>query len=106
MALNSRGLFGYTPLHDAVANSNPKLVEKILKKLASSNIDVNCKANNGYTPLHLAASSGQEECVKILLRYGADINITDDFGKTPQDTAKLSARKTVIRLLRSEGERL
>ena len=107
----SKGVFGYTPLHEAVASGKPDVLDYILKRTNSAHVNskensahVNCKANNDYTPLHLAASSGHEECVRILLRHGADISVLDSFGKTPKQTAEISCKGNIVRLLRSEGE--
>ena len=67
--------------------------------------DINARANTGYTPLHLAASAGSIECVQVLLRYNADIAAKDDYGKTSRQTAALSSKKEIVRLLISEGEK-
>lgn len=94
-----KGLFGYTPLHEAVAGGHHKIVEFLLENGAH----INCRANRGYTPLHLAAKNGHEECVKVLLNHGADISLMDDNGKTPRQTAERSSKR-IVRLLHSEGE--
>ena len=99
---NRKGVFGYTPLHEAVASGKSDVLDFVLNK--TNNAHVNCRANSGYTPLHLAASSGHGECVRTLLRHGADISITDEYGKTPKQTAELSSKGSIVRLLRSEGE--
>lgn len=99
---NRKGVFGYTPLHEAVASGHQKVLDYLLS--STENAHVNCRANSGYTPLHLAASSGHGECVKVLLNHGADISITDEYGKTPKQTAELSSKGSIVRLLRSEGE--
>ena len=57
----------------------------------------------GRTPLHLAVSAGHFDCVKALLESKADISITDYNGKTPKQTAVLSSKSNIVRLLRSEG---
>ena len=99
---NRKGVFGYTPLHEAVASGRADVLDYLLEK--TKNTHVNCRANSGYTPLHLAASSGHVECVKKLLEHSADISITDEYGKTPKQTAELSSKASIVRLLRSEGE--
>lgn len=100
---NRRGLYGYTRVHRAVVNCNPRKLEKILTE--TDNDGLNSTVHCGYTPLHLAASSGHEECVRILLEHGADITIEDDFGKTPKKIASLSSKSTIVRLLHNEGEK-
>lgn len=99
---NRKGVFGYTPLHEAVASGKSNVLNYVLDR--TNNAHVNCRANSGYTPLHLAASSGHGECVRTLLQHGADISITDEYGKTPKQTAELSSKGSIVRLLRSEGE--
>ena len=99
---NRKGVFGYTPLHEAVASGHHKALDFLLGKAGDGH--VNCRANSGYTPLHLAASSGHAECVRVLLKHNSDISVTDEYGKTPKQTAELSSKKTIVRILRSAGE--
>ena len=99
---NRKGVFGYTPLHEAVVGGKPEVLRFLLDR--AGNASVNSRSNNGYSPLHLAASSGHEECIRALLEHGADISCTDEFGKTPKQTAELGARKGIVRLLLGEGE--
>ena len=100
------GVFGYTPLHEAVARGNHEVLDYLLTKTKGAH--VNCQANSGYTLLHLAASSGHSECVRVLLKHGADISIKDEYGKTPSETMALSSKRSLIALgrshLRSEGK--
>ena len=101
---NRKGVFGYTPLHEAVASGKPEVLKYLLDRTGNAN--VNCRANSGYTPLHLAASSGHGKCVRELLGHGADISCVDEYGKTPKQTAELSSKSSIVKLLRSEGEPL
>ena len=61
---NEKGVFGYTPLHEAVASGHHGVLNFLLEN--AGDLHVNCLANNGYTPLHLAASSGHAECVCLI----------------------------------------
>ena len=97
-----RGVFGYTPVHEAVSNGHSKVLELLLQHKG----DPNCRANGGYTPLHLAASSGHVDCVRVLLANNAHISSKDEYGKTPLQTAELSARHCVVKVLKSAGEYL
>lgn len=99
---NRKGVFGYTPLHEAVASGHHKVLDFLLGRAGDGH--VNCRANSGYTPLHLAASSGHGECVRVLLRHNADISVTDEYGKTPKQTAELSSKNSIVLILRSAGE--
>lgn len=99
---NRKGVFGYTPLHEAVASGKADVLDYLLKRTKDAH--VNCRANSGYTPLHLAASSGHWDCVKTLLDHTADISIADEYGKTPKQTAELSSKASIVRLLICEGK--
>ena len=96
-----KGILGFTPLHDAVASGNAKVLDYLLTR--TGNVHVNAQSNSNYTPLHLAASAGQVECVLTLLKHSADIAITDEWGKTPKQAAELNARYTIVHLLKIEG---
>ena len=97
-----KGVFGYTPLHLAVAGGHTDVLDYLLSKCSKEL--VNCRANSGYTPLHLAASSGHKESIKTLLDHGANIAALDEYKKTPKQSAELSSKASIVRLLRSEGK--
>ena len=99
---NRKGVFGYTPLHEAVASGHHKVLNYLLGEAGDNH--VNCRANSGYTPMHLAASSGHVECVRVLLMHNANIGVTDEYGKTPKQTAELSSKMPIVRVLRGAGE--
>ena len=98
---SKKGEFNSTPIHEAVISGKADILDYLLEK--SNNANVNCQTRSGYTPLHLAASLGHEKCARTLLRHNADISITDERGKVPKQTAELSRRAKIARLLRSEG---
>ena len=97
---NRRGVFGYTPLHEAISGKKHEVIKHLIERGANGN----AKANSGYTPLHLAASAGHIDCVRELLSCGVDLNISDDYERTAMQTAGLSANSTIVRMLRSEGK--
>ena len=97
-----KGTFGYALLHEIVARGHHEILDFLLGKAGDGH--VNCQANSGYTPLHLAAGSGHAECVRVLLKHNADISVTDEYGKTPKQTAELGLKTSIVRILRSAGE--
>ena len=96
-----KGVFGYTVLHEAVANKNTDILDYLLEKTETS--AVNSVAKSGYTPLHMAASSGLVDSVRVLLKHNADVNCTDEYGRTPRSAARLSNKHETEKLLFSEG---
>ena len=98
----SKGMFGYTPLHVATVYRKHEVLTFLLDRAGNTNI--NCHAYCDYTPLHLAAEVGCEKCVQALLQHDADISCVDIFGKTPKQTAELSSKSSIVKLLNSEGE--
>jgi ankyrin repeat protein len=61
---------GNRPLHAAVYNVHPALVDYLLDRGA----DVNATDNAGWAPLHIAVANGRVELAKRLLQRGADPN--------------------------------
>lgn len=96
---SGRGLLGYTPLHEAVANGKADILQYLLERTGDAH--VNCISMEGFTPLYLASGYGNMECVKTLLDHNADFSITDSYGKTPRQIAK---KPSIVRLLLSEGQ--
>jgi len=80
-----------TPLHRAVCSNSKSCVEVLL----AAGADVHAKDKMGETPLQLAAEYGYTEIAELLLTYDANVNETDDEGKTAlhkahnRDTAEL-----------------
>ena len=102
---HSKGLFGYSDLHEAASHGQANSLKSLLSD-DSSVIGVNGKTvDGGYTPLHLAASAGHVDCVKELLDcYKTDIHVIDAFGRTPLETAEQNFKSDVAKLLRSYGK--
>lgn len=60
------------------------LAEVVALKMLKSIPDVNVeRTKEGHSLLHIASSYGRKDLVDILLEHGADINITDNYGRTP-----------------------
>lgn len=89
-------------LRTAVIYDRPEMV----KLLLAWGVDPNSGAR--YTTLMHAAKEGEVEYVRMLLEAGADVNATDDEGKTPLDYAESWAGSSeghdaVIELLKARG---
>jgi ankyrin repeat protein len=68
--INAVGQDGNTPLHYAVMNNNPQIVDILLQATADPFI----KNNKGEDPLSLADSTGNEEIVQLLNKARQPIN--------------------------------
>jgi len=117
-----------TPLHIAASRGMAKMVDLLLAKGANANAKTNTTGFEGETddyvgdtPLHLTALSEREwralpkeeqkkfasrgagaavEAAAVLLANGADVNATNDKGKTP---LRLATSKEMKNLLRQHG---
>ena len=115
-SINIRDDYGFTPLHFAVTNNDPKKINillqmganvnakshygftpiyhavgkhsdlKVTNLLIESGAKVNIKNRDGITPLHYAAW-GTAEKIESLLEAGANPNVTSKSGRTPYDMA-------------------
>lgn len=76
---------GYTPLHVAASRGDYKMVQFILGRGISPDV----QAQDGSTPLHMAILNQLDdnvaETVIALLKYGADINAQNIYRQTPLD---------------------
>lgn len=81
--LESKNMYGETPLHMAAKNG----CSESARLLLSNGAHLEAKANNGMTPLHLAVWHARQtrDCgaVKTLLEYNADCGAMDNEGLTP-----------------------
>ncbi|CAG0922118.1 unnamed protein product [Notodromas monacha] len=95
--LNARNEFGETPLHVAAAEGQRGIVELMLKKRANTS---NCD-NAKMTPLHVAVERGHQSIVKMLLHAGSggDLEVVNERGLTPWDTAIKSNDRSMLKLL-------
>jgi tankyrase len=95
---------GVTALHHAVRFRSPIAVQTLIER--GANVNQACR-RNGSTPLHRAATqtgapgtAGRAEAaltiVKMLLAAGANPSITNKMGKTPFDSAKDEAIRSLL----------
>jgi len=60
---------------------------------------VDIKNEDGETPLHLAACLGEEESCDLLIKSGANVDIKDNDGLTPIDSALDNSYYTIAHML-------
>ncbi|KAJ7593900.1 hypothetical protein C8J56DRAFT_820143 [Mycena floridula] len=59
----------------------------VVQFLADHDVDLDNRDRNGLTALHFAVFSNSKECAKILLKAGADREVVNSAGKTPEEIA-------------------
>ncbi|KAL6057002.1 Myotubularin-like phosphatase domain [Balamuthia mandrillaris] len=96
-----------TPLHYFVREDYPSnavtKVQRIIRLMVDSGLDLNHQNTNGETALHIAAYNGKETSVKALLLCGALVNRIDRNGETPLHHAARTAHKDIITMLIDQG---
>jgi ankyrin repeat protein len=114
--VNSTSKLGATPLMEAIQACAPPVDfqsrrgstapvvgrASLSEFLIARGADVN-QRGMGETPLHLAARNGCADVVQILIKAGADVNATDDEGRTALAIADASSHTQVERLLKQAG---
>jgi ankyrin repeat protein len=96
--LHERDSVNNTPLHVAVYQENPEIVDLLL----ATGADVNAKGTNGDTPLHVAVTNDSAELVNQLVRAGAMLGSRNDLGRTPLTAAAHSSLE-IVEILRKLG---
>ncbi len=69
-------------LHQLVLRNDVENLEKELKKCTFEDINVENKGLK-FTPLFTAAIQGKVESAKLLIKYGANVNALDVYGRPP-----------------------
>lgn len=78
---------GFTPLHSAVESGAISTIIFILGLV--DDMDINAKTQDGATALHNAVMC-DSFIVELLVKYGADPNIKDNYGRLPINIAASS----------------
>ena len=126
--INMNGSGKKSPLHFAVINNCPKIVEylvkngaklnqsdkycrsplllsckygysKITKYLIECGANINKCDNSQNSPLHYACAFGNLDCVKILLEHGANINCLNMWKNLPIEIALLKNHFGIVKYL-------
>ena len=89
-----------TPLKWAIRHEH----EEILKLLVDKGADVNTFGPDSHAnPLCQACEAGNEAMIRILLGKDADVNVTDESGRTPIHCAIQRGYHTIVTLLLGHG---
>jgi ankyrin repeat protein len=96
--LDSKDIYGQTPLSYATEKGHEAVVKLLLTK---DGVDLNSKDDySGRTPLSHAAKNGHEAVVKLLLaKNGVDLNSKDRSSRTPLLYAAGNSHEAVVKLL-------
>lgn len=89
-----------TPLHCAVLNNKPDVVEYLLSMKV---VDIEATDNLGYTSFQMACRYNNIPIMEILLDYGASINQASKHGLSPLHLAAMEGHLDVVRWLVSKG---
>lgn len=92
---NSLAIDGESILHKAVMMKDVNGIKTLLNHSANPNH----VGNMGDTPLHQAAFYNNLEIAEILIKSGAAVDITNEFGETPADLAKIHKSQTLFNFL-------
>ena len=85
LALSIRQKFRGTPkyhLHKLAFNQDYKKLEEVLSKCTLKQINEPEKGMK-WTPIFIPVSDGLVESVKLLIKYGANVNALDVYGRPP-----------------------
>ncbi|KAK1935398.1 Ankyrin repeat domain-containing protein 50 [Phytophthora citrophthora] len=100
--VNSRDAKGRTALGFLCASTSGNVNSEVVTVLVENyGADIDAQEQGGVTPLMLAADKGNVQVVARLLRLKADVNLTDNGGRTAFDYAIRSGHWEVDKLLRS-----
>ena len=96
ISLNTKSLFGDTPLHVAATRGDTQAIQALL----NSGADVNAQGEDQYTPLHEAVAQGHVEAVRLLIAANARKDLKNEHGDTPLHLAELLGRVEISKILR------
>ena len=78
--------------------------ETTVKRLLEEGADPNVQDHDGHAPLHAAAIAGQPGVAGLLVKNGAELELADDYGRTPLLlVARESGNELVARILLEHG---
>ena len=92
--INASNSWGWTPLHYAAKEGNPKHISLIL----DTNAEINVQCKNGNTPLHIATSNAKEQNIITLIDAGSNIKIKNTDGNTAYMMAKENKKLKFLKI--------
>ncbi|TRX89234.1 hypothetical protein FHL15_009932 [Xylaria flabelliformis] len=90
---------GYTPLFQAVAQGQVKMVKILMRKCNN----INATDEMGETMLHLAAKRGNQTIVDFLLESGVNLDVCDHGGNTALHLAVANGHEDIVEMLVEAG---
>ncbi|XP_021361278.1 trichohyalin-like isoform X4 [Mizuhopecten yessoensis] len=84
-------------------HTDPKIGEKVLKKLVDNGVPTDVLDKDGRQPLLWAASAGNSESCKLLVKAGADVNAIDKDGLSALHCAASRGHVKCIETLKNLG---
>lgn len=105
--VNAKDHHGNTPLHVVTLSGNTALMRLLLV----SGAKVNARNNEDLTPMHMVASGDiadykkRVKLAKVLQEYNAQLNVQDQWGRTPLHYAYWRKRKKLVKFLEDCGAR-
>jgi ankyrin repeat protein len=87
---------GWTPfIRNASLSASVEVAELLLKFKA----DINILDKDKKSALMIAVIKGNAPLVALMVEYGADLTITNEYGKTPHDLAIAMDRRVILIIL-------
>ncbi len=99
--VNSKGAMENFPLALAALRGDWQLIVVLL----DAGAEINARGKDGRTALHNTLIVGHHEATALLLKRGADPDVIDNFGNTPEILARELEDKTLLVLIRKAQQR-
>ncbi|XP_070189214.1 transient receptor potential cation channel subfamily A member 1 homolog [Littorina saxatilis] len=100
--VNSRDIYGQTPLHFAAMRGNEVACKDLL---GISGVNIEAQDKQGIAPLHMAALHNQVEVAKMLIEAGANLRCVDNEQCTPLHHACADGSVELVQALFEAGGR-
>jgi ankyrin repeat protein len=91
--------------YDAIIFASIRNMPEVVKVLIDFGVDVNLRSKNydSWIALHWAVEGGNLSVLQVLIAAGADVNLTDDDGRTALSLAASSEHLPVVQALIAAG---